>query len=108
MSAELRVVSTGIEMSEKKQGIEQFKAPEKTKDDRIKDFIKSVAAINEEMKVYREQLKDLKKSYVDNVYLTKEEIKLAMQAYRLVKSKVDIDQLDSFFDKVNALKVGDE
>lgn len=109
MSAELRIVSTGIEMPEKKSGIEQFKAPEKSKDEYIRDFVKSIAAINEEIKVYRDQMKDLKKSYIDNGHLSKDEIKLAMQAYRLVKNKVDIDQLDAFFDKVNALKVvGDE
>ena len=99
MSAELRVVTTGIE---------QFKAPEKTKDERVKDFIKGMAALDESIKPYREQKSDLKKSYVDNGYLTKDEIKMTLQAYRLVKNKVDIDQLDQFFEKVKAMKIVEE
>ena len=99
MSAELKVVSTGIE---------QYKAPEKTKDERVKDFIKSMAALDESIKPYREQKTDLKKSYIDNKYLSKDEIKMALQAYRLVKNKVDIDQLDQFFEKVKAMKIVSE
>lgn len=87
------------------EGIEQYKAPEKTKDERVKDFIKSMAALDESIKPFREQKSDLKKSYVDNNYLSKDEIKIALQAYRLVKNKVDMAQLDQYFDKVKAMKI---
>jgi len=96
------------EFSDLVRGIEQYKAPEKTKDERVKDFIKSMAALDESIKPYREQKTDLKKSYVENQYLTKDEIKMALQAYRLVKNKVDIDQLDQFFDKVKSMKIVSE
>ncbi len=86
-------------------GIEQYKAPEKTKDERVKDFIKSMAALDESIKPFREQKSDLKKSYVENNYLTKEEIKTCLQAYRLVKNKMDMAQLDQFFDKIKAMKI---
>lgn len=105
---DLPSVVTGIDMGVRKTGIEQFKAPEKTKDERVKDFIKSMAALDESIKPFREQKTDLKKSYIDNQYLTKEEIKMALQAYRLVKNKVDIDQLDAFFEKVKAMKIVEE
>lgn len=99
MSAELRVVTTGIE---------QYEAPKKTKDEYVKDFIKSMAALDESIKPFREQKTDLRKSYVDNNYLSKDEIKMALQAYRLVRNKVDIDQLDSFFEKVKAMNIVEE
>ncbi len=106
--SDLRNVVTGIDMGERKMGIEQFKAPEKTKDERVKDFIKSMAALDESIKPFREQKSDLRKSYIDNNYLSKDEIKIAMQAYRLVKNKVDMAQLDQYFDKVKAMKIVSE
>jgi len=42
---------------------------------------------------FREQRKDLRKSYVDNGWLEKEDIKLAIRAYRLMKQDVDFDEL---------------
>jgi hypothetical protein len=42
---------------------------------------------------YREQRKDLRKSYVENSWLEKEDIKLAVRAYRLMKQDVDFDEL---------------
>lgn len=96
MSAELKIVGSGID---------QYKAPEKTKDERVRDFIKSMAAIDESIKPFREQKSDIKKSYIENNYLTKDEIKTCLQAYRLVKNKMDMAQLDQFFDKIKAMKI---
>lgn len=86
-------------------GIEQYKAPSKTKEEYLKDFIKSMATIDESIKPYREQKSDLKKSYADNNYLTRSEQKVAMKAYRLLKDKTDMAQLDQFFDKIKAMKI---
>ena len=101
-------VTTGIDMGPPKKGIEQFKAPEKTKQERVKDFIKSMAAIDDNIKPYREQKTDLKKSYVDNNYLTRNEQKIALKAYRLLKDKVDMAQLDQFLDQIKELKIVEE
>lgn len=89
-------------------GIEQYKAPQKTKEEYLKDYIKSMAAIDESIKPYREQKTDLKKSYADNNYLTRSEQKIAMKAYRLLKDKTDMAQLDQFFDKIKAMKIVSE
>jgi hypothetical protein len=108
--SELREVVTGFlpTVKENKQGIEQFKAPEKTKEERLRDFIKSMATIDESIKPFREQKTDLKKSYADNNYLSRSEQKIAMKAYRLIKDKTDFAQLDQFFDKIKAMKLVDE
>lgn len=89
-------------------GIEQYKAPQKTKEEYLKEFIKSMATIDESIKPYREQKSDLKKSYADNNYLTRSEQKVAMKAYRLLKDKTDMAQLDQFFDKIKAMKIVSE
>ena len=62
---------------------------ELTKEDYIVNYIKSLATIEEAMVPYRDQRKDLRKSYVDNGWLEKEDIKVAVRAYRLMKQDVD-------------------
>ncbi len=66
---------------------------ELTKEDYIVNYIKSLATIEEAMVPYRDQRKDLRKSYVDNGWLEKEDIKVAVRAYRLMKQDVDFDEL---------------
>jgi hypothetical protein len=66
---------------------------ELTKEDHIVNYIKSIASIEEAMVPYKEQRKDLRKSYVDNGWLEKEDIKVAIRAYRLMKQDVDFDEL---------------
>ena len=99
MSSELRQIVTGIE---------QYKAPEKTKEEHLKDFIKSMATIDDSIRPYREQKTDLKKSYADNNYLSRSEQKIAMKAYKLLKEKTDMAQLDQFFEKIKGMKIVEE
>jgi hypothetical protein len=66
---------------------------ELSKEDHIVNYIKSIAMLEEAMLPYREQRKDLRKSYVENSWLEKEDIKLAVRAYRLMKQDVDFDEL---------------
>jgi len=89
-------------------GIESFKEPQKTKKEYVRDFIKSMATIDENIKPYREQKTDLKKSYSDNNYLTRSEQKIALKAYRLLKDKVDMAQLDQFLDQIKDMKIVEE
>jgi hypothetical protein len=66
---------------------------ELSKEDYIVNYIKSIAMLEEAMLPYKEQRKDLRKSYVENGWLEKEDIKLAVRAYRLMKQDVDFDEL---------------
>jgi len=77
----------------------------KTKEERIQDFIKSIAALEQAIEPFREQMKDLKKSYVSNVWLSKDEVKSALKAYRLMKSDTDFAQLEDMYNKVSKGKV---
>ena len=71
---------------------------DKTKEERIVDYITSIAALDDAMKPYKEQKGDLRKSYLDNKWLTKDEIKTALKAYRLRKDNTDMDELTQMFD----------
>jgi len=70
------------------------------KEERIVDYIKSVATIEEAIEPFKEQKKALKQNYVENGWLTKEEVKLAMKAYKMIKDDVDLDQLMDFYETV--------
>jgi F0F1-type ATP synthase epsilon subunit len=77
---------------------------ELTKEDYIVNYIKSIATIEEAMVPYREQRKDLRKSYVDNGWLEKEDIKVAIRAYRLMKQDVDFDELRATYRTIKQQK----
>ena len=66
----------------------------------VVDFIKSLAAVEAEMLPYQEHRKDLRKSYVQNGWLSKEELAAATRAYRMLKNSEDIDQLQVMYDKL--------
>lgn len=76
------------------------------KEDRITDYIKSLVAIEEEMEPYKEQKRALKSNYVENGWLSKDEISIAIKALRLMKSDVDLEQIQDFIDLYKKTKVG--
>ncbi len=55
-------------------------------------------ALEEAMEPYKEQKKDLRKEYIDNDWLTKDDIWAAVKALRLFKKAADIDDLNDMFD----------
>jgi hypothetical protein len=71
------------------------------KENRITDYIKSMAAIEEAMEPYKEQKRSLKGNYVENGWLSKDEISVAVKAYRMVKGDVDVEQLMDFYEHVS-------
>ena len=70
------------------------------KEKHITSFIKSLAAVEEAMEPFKDQKRDLRQNYVDNGWLTKEEMRMAVRAYRLMKTDTDRDQLLDFFQHV--------
>ncbi len=76
-----------------------------TKDEYIVNFIKSFAEIEQAMEPYKEQRKDLRQSYNDNGWLTKEDMRTAVRAYRLVQQDADIEELMDFYKNLKR-KVG--
>lgn len=70
------------------------------KENRITDYIKSLASIEDSMEPYKEQKRALKGNYVENGWLSKEEISMAVKAYRMFKGDIDVEQLMDFYDHV--------
>jgi len=71
-----------------------------TTEERIRGYIRSVAAIETAMEPFKDQKRDLRESYHENGWLSKEEMRLAVKAYRLLKSDTDMDQLTDFFNNL--------
>ena len=72
--------------------------PEKNKEAHMKEFIKSLKAIEDAMEPYKEQKRDLRKEYDENSWLNKDEQRLVVRAYRLLKEDVDIGQLIDMYE----------
>tara|TARA_R110002012_G_scaffold288710_1_gene481473 strand:- start:209 stop:460 length:252 start_codon:yes stop_codon:yes gene_type:complete len=74
---------------------------EKTKKEHLVNFIKAFRAVEEEMEPYKEHRRDLKKNYVDNGYLSKDELRFAIKAYRMLESGENYEQFTEVYDKVS-------
>ena len=72
----------------------------KSKEEHISDYIESLKAIEEAMEPYKEQKRELKANYVENGWLTKDDISLTVKAYRLLKDDVDLDQLIDIYESL--------
>lgn len=76
---------------------------EVNKEEKIVNYLKSLVAIEESMEPYKEQRRALKQNYLENNWLSKEEISVAVKALRLQKNDIDFDQLKDFYDVVKKL-----
>ena len=74
---------------------------EKKKEEYVVDFIKAFKAVEDEMEPFKEHRRDLKKNYVENGWLTKDELKFAVRAYRMLKTDEDFDYFTEIYDKVS-------
>ena len=62
----------------------------------IVEYIKSIKALEDAMEPFKEQRRELRKEYQDNGWLTREEIRVAIKAYRLMRSGDDDDLYDMY------------
>ena len=76
----------------------------KTKEQHMADYIRSMKALEEAMEPYKEQKRELKTEYVENGWLSKEDISLTVKAYRLLKDDVDIGALIDVFENLKGAK----
>ncbi len=63
----------------------------------VKEYIRSLAAIEECIEPYQEQKRELRSEFRENGWLNTDEIRAAVKAYRLFKQKYNIDEVvDNF------------
>ena len=59
----------------------------------VKEYIRSLNAIEEAMEPYKEQKRELRGEFQEKGWLTTDEIRAAVKAYRLFKGKISIDEV---------------
>ncbi len=64
------------------------------------EYIQSLAAIEDCMRPYRDQRKELRKNFIENAWLDKDEISLATKAYRMWEQHIDMDDFAKIFEAV--------
>ena len=63
----------------------------------VKEYIRSLSAIENAMEPYKDQKRDLRKEFRENSWLNTDEIRAAVKAYRLYKGNFNIDEVvDNF------------
>ena len=59
----------------------------------VKEYIRSLKAIEDCIEPNKEQKRELRSEFRENGWLNTDEIRAAVQAYRLYKGKVNIDEV---------------
>ena len=73
---------------------------ERTKQEYAVEYIKSLKAVEEEMEPYLEHKRDLRKSYMENGWLNRQEIWAAVKAFRFIQKDGDMDQFTEMYEKL--------
>ena len=67
---------------------------------KMAEYIQSIAAIEDCMKPYREQRKELRRNFLENRWLSKDDISMAMKAFRMWEQQIDLDNFTKVFEAV--------
>ena len=59
----------------------------------VKEYIRSLQAIEDAIEPYKEQKRELRIEFRENGWLNTDEIRAAVKAYRLYKGKINIDEV---------------
>ena len=68
------------------------------------EYIRSMKTIEDAMEPYKEQKRELREEFKEQGWLSKDEISMAVKAYRMMKSDVDIDQFVNVFNSIKGAK----
>ena len=74
---------------------------EKSKEEYIVNYLKSMIALEEAMEPYKEQKRELRNEFRHNGWLNTDELRAAVKAYRLFKGKVNIDEVVENFNMLS-------
>ena len=76
------------------------------KQEYIRQYIRSLGAIEDAMEPYKEQKRELRQEFKDNGWLDAEEIRAAVKAYRLLKGNVSIEKLLESYNTITGNQEG--
>jgi len=74
------------------------------KHQKVLEYIRSLKTIEDAIEPYAEQKRELRAEYKEQDWLTKEEISIAVKAYRLLKDETNIDELYDMFNVLRSAK----
>jgi hypothetical protein len=69
-----------------------------TKEELIVRYAKALDEVDRAMEPFREHKKELKQSYLENGWLTKDEMSMILKAYRMMKSEEDLGAIQHYVD----------
>ena len=76
------------------------KEEETSKEVHVINYLKSLYAIEQAIEPYKDQKKELRKDYIENGWLTRQDIWSAIKAFRLYEQDADMDDLNDMFETV--------
>ena len=71
-----------------------------TKEQLIARYAKALDELDRAIEPFREHKKELKTSYIENGWLTKDEMSLILKAYRMMKKEEDLGELQHYIDLI--------
>jgi hypothetical protein len=73
---------------------------EVSKDQHVINYLKSLIALEEAMEPFKDQKRELRGEYIENNWLSKDEIWSVVKAFRLYKKAADLDELNDMFELI--------
>lgn len=71
-----------------------------TREQYIVSYLKATLALEEAMAPYKEQKRELRKEYIEQGWLSKDEIWAAVGAYRVYEKGADMTEISDMFDAI--------
>ena len=68
-----------------------------TKEDYIARYARALDEIEKALEPFREHKRDLKRSFIENNWLSQEEMSMVLRAYRMLKGDLDLDMVQHFW-----------
>ena len=72
----------------------------KTKEEYVVDFIKAFDENERAMEPFKAHRRDMRKNYVENGWLSKDEMRQAVRAYRMLQKDEDFSTLQDIYDRL--------
>lgn len=85
-------------MSDTTQTTENQEDEVLTKEELIVRYAKALDEVDRAMEPFREHKKELKQSYLENGWLTKDEMSMILKAYRMLRSEEDLGAIQHYVD----------
>jgi len=95
------MMSSGFEIFENvvEMHAEDIDSEASTKEQKMVEYIRSLATLEEAMEPYKEQKRELKSEYKEQGWLTGDEISMTVKAYRMMKTEgFDFDEFTQIYE----------